>query len=83
MPSTHEIASFIVSEFVPEVTVEALDPDFDLLENGVVDSLGLLQLIEWVGHRYELPVADMDLAPVNFQSVNAIRDFVTTARTAG
>jgi acyl carrier protein len=77
--SVHEIASFIVSEFVPEVTVDQLDADFDLLENGVVDSLGLLSLIEWVGSRYNLPVADMDLSPINFQSVNAIREFVTSS----
>jgi acyl carrier protein len=82
VPSVHEIKSFIVSEFVPEVTVDQLDADFDLLENGVVDSLGLLQLIEWVGDRFDLPVADMDLAPNNFQSVNAIRDFVASSRTA-
>jgi acyl carrier protein len=82
VPSVLAIKSFIVSEFVPEVTVDQLDADFDLLENGVVDSLGLLQLIEWVGDRFDLPVADMDLAPVNFQSVNAIRDFVLSARPA-
>lgn len=79
MASVHEIKSYIVGEFVPEVSVDELDADYDLLENGVVDSLGLLQLIEWVGTRYDLPVADMDLSPANFQSVNAIRDFVLTA----
>jgi acyl carrier protein len=81
MASVQDIKSLIIAEFVPEVTVDQLDADYDLLENGVVDSLGLLQLIEWVGDRYDLPVADMDLTPDNFRSVNAIHDFVTGAPT--
>ncbi len=80
MTDTHEISRFIVTEFVPEVTIDQLDPDYDLLENGVVDSLRLLQLIGWVGDRYDLPVADLDLAPGDFCSVNAIREFVAAAR---
>ena len=81
MASVYDIKKLIVTEFVPEVTVDQLDADFDLLDNGVVDSLGLLQLIEWVGDRYDLPVADMDLTPDNFRSVNAIHEFVTGAPT--
>lgn len=82
MTDVTEIKTYIVNEFVPEVTVAQLDADYDLLENGVVDSLRLLQLIDWVGDRYDLPVADLDLAPSDFRSVNAIRDFVAAARGA-
>jgi acyl carrier protein len=77
-----EIKTYITAQFAPDVTVDQLDADFDLLENGVVDSLGLLRLIEWVGNKYSLPVEEMDLAPANFRSVNAICDFVTEARGA-
>ena len=82
MPSVNEIARFIVAEFAPDVRVEELDPNFDLLDNGVVDSLGLLRLIAWIGDRYRLPVADMDLTPDDFRSVNAIQRFVDDARSA-
>ena len=80
MTDVTEIKTYIVTEFVPDVTVAQLDADYDLLENGVVDSLRLLQLIDWVGDRYDLPVADLDVAPSDFRSVNAIRDFVAAAR---
>jgi D-alanine--poly(phosphoribitol) ligase subunit 2 len=39
---TQKVKQFIVDEFMPDVPVEELDADFDLLAGGVVDSLGLL-----------------------------------------
>jgi len=78
----NEIKRFIVTEFAPDVRADELDADFDLLDNGVVDSLGLLRLIAWVGDRYGLPVEDMDLTPDDFRSVNAIRRFVGEAASA-
>jgi acyl carrier protein len=79
MAEVQDIKRFIVAEFAPDVAVDELDADYDLLENGVVDSLRLLQLIEWVGERYDLPVADLDLSPDSFRSVHAIQDFITGA----
>lgn len=84
MRGVREIKHYITSEFAPDVTIDQLDADYDLLENGIVDSLGLLRLIEWVGNHFDLPVEEMDLAPANFRSVNAIHEFVTEAGgTAG
>ena len=79
--SVTPIKSFIVSEFVPDATIDQLDADYDLLDTGVVDSLGLLRLIGWVSEQFDLPIDEMDLSPDNFRSVNAIRDFVDAARS--
>ena len=43
--TTQKIKQFIVDEFMPDVPVDELDSDFDLLTGGVVDSLGLLQVV--------------------------------------
>ena len=82
MRGVNEIKRFVVAEFAPDVTADKLDEDYDLLDSGVVDSLGLLRLIAWVGYRYALPVADMDLVPDDFRSVHAICDFIAEARRA-
>ncbi|GLZ43080.1 acyl carrier protein [Actinokineospora sp. NBRC 105648] len=83
MSRPDEITRFVVAEFAPDIRPEELDPDFDLLENGVVDSLGLLRLIAWLGERYDLPVDDLDLAPQDFRSVHAIDGFVASALVKG
>lgn len=71
-----EIKQFIVSSFAPDVVPEDIADDFDLLETGTVDSLGLLSLISWLEQRYGLSVSDVDISPMDFRSVAAMDAFV-------
>jgi len=73
----------VISEFVSDISAEELDNDYDLLENGVVNSLGLLRLIAWVGERYDIPVDEIDLSPADFRSVNSIDEFVASVHPVG
>ncbi|MFD9738888.1 acyl carrier protein [Umezawaea sp. NPDC059074] len=73
----------MISEFVSDISAEELDNDYDLLENGVVNSLGLLRLIAWVGERYDIPVDEIDLSPADFRSVNSIDEFVASVHPVG
>ena len=83
MPRSTEIKQFVISEFVSDISAEELDNDYDLLENGVVNSLGLLRLIAWVGERYDIPVDEIDLSPADFRSVNSIDEFVASVHPVG
>ncbi|WP_329107640.1 acyl carrier protein [Micromonospora sp. NBC_01699] len=71
-----EIRQFIVTAFAPDIPADQLPDHLDLLDSGVVDSLGLLRLIAWVGDRYDIPVEDQNISPVQFSSVAAIAAFV-------
>ncbi|MDG4757163.1 acyl carrier protein [Micromonospora sp. WMMD710] len=74
-----EIRQFIVSTFAPDVTADELSADLDLLDAGVVDSLGLLRLIAWVGERFLIPIENQDISPAQFSSVASIAAFVREA----
>lgn len=71
-----QITRYIVSNFAPDVPPEQLPADLDLLDTGVVDSLGLLRLIEWVGAEYSIPIANREVSPDRFASVGAIAEFI-------
>ncbi|MGH3973505.1 MAG: phosphopantetheine-binding protein [Pseudonocardiaceae bacterium] len=73
------IKHFVIEEFLPDVSANELSVEYDLLENGVIDSLGLLKLIAWIEERFELSVHDTDLDPANFHSVAAINSFIDDA----
>lgn len=73
------IKRFVIEEFLPDVSVAELSVDHDLLETGVIDSLGLLKVIAWIEERFELSVHDTDLDPANFHSVAAIDLFIEDA----
>lgn len=73
------IKQFIIEEFLPDVRADGLPDDYDLVGGGVIDSLGLLKVIAWLEHRFDICADDVELAPENFRSVAAIADFITVA----
>lgn len=75
----HVIKQYIVGEFLTDASVDQLRDDYDLLANGVIDSLGLLRLIAWLEERFGIAIDDVDIAPEHFQTVNAIRAFIAGA----
>jgi acyl carrier protein len=80
--TTAKIKQFIVDEFMPDVPVEDLDDDFDLLTGGVVDSLGLLKVVAWLEDEFDIGVDDSELGPDSFRTVAAIKAFVDQSRSA-
>ena len=78
--TTAKIKTFIVEEFMPDVPVEDLEDDYDLLTGGVVDSLGLLKVVAWLEDEFDIGVDDSDLGPDSFRTVAAIKAYVDQAR---
>jgi acyl carrier protein len=69
-----------LEKFILDITqgtgVESVAPDEDLLANGIIDSHGLMELVGFIEQRYRISVADEDLVPENFQSLQHIAAFV-------
>ncbi|MEU5714226.1 phosphopantetheine-binding protein [Streptomyces sp. NPDC020403] len=82
MSNADRISEYIVREFLPDLTPSQLPHDQDLLGDGAIDSLGVLKLIAWVEHHFELAVGDTDLDPENFRSVEAIDAYVARSQSA-
>jgi len=59
---------------------EQLTDDYPLLQNGVIDSLGLFRLVSFLEDTYGLRVDDRELVPAHFSTVSAIADFIERAR---
>jgi D-alanine--poly(phosphoribitol) ligase subunit 2 len=80
--TTQKIKQFIVDEYMPDVSVDELDSDFDLLTGGVVDSLGLLQLVAWLETEFDVTVDESLLGPESFRTVDAIKEYVDQAKAS-
>jgi acyl carrier protein len=78
--TTTELLDFIVDEIVPGRRLAGVGPDDDLLASGIVDSLGVTQLVTFVQDRYGVRVVDGDLDPANFRNVRAIETFIARKR---
>ena len=82
MDDKQKIKQFIVDEFMPDVSVDELDSDFDLLTGGVVDSLGLLQVVAWLETEFDVTVDESQLGPESFRTVDAIKTYVDQAKAS-
>jgi len=79
MDIAFEIKSYIVDEFLPDITADQLSADYDLIGSGVIDSLGLLKVISWLENHFDIVVDDVEIAEHDFVSVDAISAFVNRA----
>jgi acyl carrier protein len=70
------IREFLVSEFLPGMPEGGIPEDFNLIDNGVIDSLGLLKVIAWIESRFGMSVDVTDMVPENFNSVGVISAFL-------
>ena len=48
-----------------------------LLQAGVLDSLGVMQLVAFLQEQCDVAIADDDLVPENLESIDAIVAFVS------
>ena len=75
------INQFVLRTF-PLARKKALNPQDDLLESGIIDSLGILDLVAFVEKEFGIAVSDEDLLPENFNSVEHLTAFVQNRMVA-
>jgi len=71
----NEIHRFIADRFLFGDDSK-LAADDSLLEAGIVDSTGILELINHIEERYAVKVADDELVPENLDSIASIAAFL-------
>jgi acyl carrier protein len=71
-----ELHEFIVSELVSGDGALSVTPDEDLIKRGIVDSLGVAQLVEFCESRYRIRVSDTDLVPGNFRTLSDLAGYI-------
>lgn len=70
-----EVRDFIIDNFLFGAADELTD-GASLLEGGVIDSTGVLELVGFLESSYGIEVSDTELVPENLDSVEAISGYV-------
>ena len=71
------LTDFIVSELASNKGVAELSPDDNLLEESLVDSLGIMRLISFIEKEFGCAIPSEDVVVENFVTVNAIIGYLT------
>jgi len=69
------IREFVLKQF-PLARRKGLKPDEQWLETGLVDSLGILDVVSFLEAEFSVHVTDEELLPENFDSLSAVVEFV-------
>lgn len=72
----NDIRQFLSDNFPLSAEGFSLGAGDSLIEAGVIDSTGVLELIEFIESRYEITIPDVDVLPENLDSVEAITRYV-------
>jgi len=77
---TGQIRDFLAANFYIN-DVEALEDHTSLLDQGIIDSTGVLEVIGFIEETFGIIVEDSELLPENLDSIRGIARYVTNKKS--
>lgn len=71
-----ELRRFVVTNFLLGEDDAVLEDDASFIEQGIVDSTGVLELVSFLEQRYAIKLDDEDLVPDNLDSIHNLLAFL-------
>lgn len=73
-----KIMDFIKENFIMGRSETTLDVEESLIESGIMDSTGVLELVEFLESTFSIQIDDEELIPENLESIKNIVEFLKT-----
>ena len=74
--SRETIRNFVTSSLVKKREQLEIRDDDNIIMNGILDSLAIIKMINFLEDHYGFSIKDEDVLPENFESIEAISSFV-------
>jgi acyl carrier protein len=52
----------------------------NLIEEGIIDSLGITRLVDFLEKTFAIQIPDEDIVPENFESITALEQYLQSGR---
>lgn len=75
MSEKEKIKDFIIENFLFG-NADGLQDDTSFLEEGIIDSTGVLELVTFLEEEFNIKVEDEELIPENLDSINHVTAFL-------
>lgn len=82
MSIREELREFIVENFMIGRDPQELTDSGSLLELGIIDSTGVLEVVGFLEDKYGLQVDDEELVPENLDSIANLEGFINRKRAS-
>jgi acyl carrier protein len=72
----NDIKKFIFQNYLFGFEEDKMGNEVSLLEMGVIDSTGIIELIMFIEENFAIEVPDHEIVPENLDSINYISEYV-------
>ena len=79
MKGEQQIREFLLEAY--QVRPDDLAVDTNLIEAGIVDSSGILELIDFLETEFSIMVSDEEIADDHFETIQNILNFIESKQT--
>lgn len=76
MESKKLIKEFVFSNLLKSRNGVDLKDTDSLIENGIIDSLGIMKLIVYLEKEFDVKITDAELTPENFENIETVSRLV-------
>ena len=76
MPIEEKLRTFIQNNFLLGDKNRAIKKDESFLQNGIIDSTGVLELVNFIEETYKIKVEDEELVPENLDSIQNLIAYI-------
>lgn len=70
------LRNFISGSFLPSAGLDSFNDSDSFMERGIVDSTGVLELLEFIEDKFQIQVDDEEIIPENLDSLNNLISFI-------
>lgn len=77
-----KLKNFVLAEFAEQIEQKSIDVNDDLLSMGIVDSMGVLQIVNFIEEHFGIKVEDEEITIDNFRTISAVARFVSDSQSS-
>ena len=70
------LRSYITASLLPAAGLDSFDDGDSFLEKGIIDSTGVLELLEFIESSFRIKVEDEEVVPANLDSLENLSAFI-------
>lgn len=82
METKDQVRNYIIENFLFGDAEPLASDGMSLLDEGIIDSVGVMELVAFLEQDFGLAVADEELIPENLDSVDNLVAFITRKKAA-
>jgi acyl carrier protein len=68
---------FLQNNVLYNESIDEIDHDISLIDNGYIDSIGIIELVTFIEKTFQIKVHDHEIIPENFDSISKIYSYIS------